>query len=95
MKYPMPQDRYDCSILCDNFREIDGRLIELEENGGGGSGSNITVDSELSLESKNPVQNKVVTAKLTELSNRYTNEQIDEMFGSYVDDIAELVGGVE
>lgn len=26
MKYPQPTDRYNCSILCANFMEIDERL---------------------------------------------------------------------
>lgn len=34
---------------------------------GGGGGSSITVDSELSLSSKNPVQNKVITEALNGL----------------------------
>ena len=55
MKYPQPNDVYDCSILCSNFMEIDetlklhqkgftdmeGRVKYLEEHGlpGGGGGS--------------------------------------------------------
>ena len=30
MKYPKPTDRYDCSVLCQNFEEIEGRLKDLE-----------------------------------------------------------------
>lgn len=37
MKYPKPTDRYSCEVLCENFMEVEERLIELEENGGGGS----------------------------------------------------------
>lgn len=38
-------------------------------NAGGGGGGSVTVDSELSATSENPVQNKVVTEKLNELSD--------------------------
>lgn len=37
---------------------------EFDEEGGGGGGGSITVDSALSTTSKNPVQNKVVTAAI-------------------------------
>lgn len=37
MRYPKPTDRYSCEVICNNFMEIEERLIELEENGGGGS----------------------------------------------------------
>lgn len=30
MKYPKPTDRYDCSVLCGNFEEIEERLSNLE-----------------------------------------------------------------
>ena len=39
MRYPKPTDRYSCEVLCENFMEVDERLKELEENGGGGSGT--------------------------------------------------------
>ena len=42
-------------------------LKEIYDNGGGGGGStSVTVDSELSTTSKNPVQNKVITQALNE-----------------------------
>lgn len=47
--------------------EIDNRVLELANSGGGSGGGSITVDSELSETSENPVQNKVITAKLNEV----------------------------
>ena len=44
-------------------------------------GGKVTVDSALSTESENPVQNKVVTEKLTELSAEVSelSERVDEL----------------
>lgn len=91
MKYPKPTDRYDCSVLCENFEEIDERLLSLELNSGGtgGGGGSITIDTSLSETSANPVQNKVITKQL---KNMYTKTEIDALFGAYVDDIAALIG---
>lgn len=50
------------------FTDMDERLTALEESGGSG-GAGITVDSGLSAESENPVQNKVITGELTSLKN--------------------------
>ena len=41
MRYPKPTDRYSCEVLCENFMEVDERLKELEENGGGGTGGSV------------------------------------------------------
>jgi hypothetical protein len=57
----------------------DGEVTEIPEVSGGGS-SSITVDSELSDTSKNPVQNKVVKQAIDDLSER-------------IDDIGEGSGG--
>ena len=46
---------------------LDDRVIKIEESGGG---TPITVDSELSDTSTNPVQNKVITAKLSNITRR-------------------------
>lgn len=53
----------------------DGEVTEIPEVSGGGSGS-ITVDSELSDTSTNPVQNKVVKQAIDDLS-----ERIDDIGG--------------
>ena len=45
---------------------IDERVIKIEESGG----TPITVDSELSETSTNPVQNKVITKKLSDITRR-------------------------
>ena len=42
MRYPKPTDRYSCEVLCENFMEVDERLKELEENGGGGVSADLT-----------------------------------------------------
>lgn len=41
MKYPKPTDRYNCSVLCDNFEEIEERLSDLEEGGVKGAVSSV------------------------------------------------------
>ena len=46
---------------------LDDRVIKIEESGGG---TPITVDSELSDTSTNPVQNKVITAKINNNTRR-------------------------
>lgn len=43
-------------------------INEVNEHGGGGGGS-VTVDSELSTTSRNPVQNKVITARINGLDS--------------------------
>ena len=48
------------------IKELEGRIDNL--GGGGTGGSTITVDSALSDTSTNPVQNKIINAKFTELS---------------------------
>lgn len=64
-----------------------------------------SVDSELSTESENPVQNKVISKEINNLKESaqqimselliafYTKEQINEMLGTYVEEVASLVGG--
>lgn len=48
-------------------------IQELIDKGGGGGGTTIAVDSALSLTSKNPVQNKVITEALNELQDSVDN----------------------
>ena len=50
------------------INNLDERVSKREESGGGGTP--ITVDSELSDTSTNPVQNKVITAKLSNITRR-------------------------
>ena len=55
------------SIL-DNLAEDENKKLTYKGAAiEGGGGSTITIDSELSLESTNPVQNKVITEKLNEV----------------------------
>lgn len=44
MKYPKPTDRYDCSVLCQNFEEIEARLLELEDENSGSGLPEVTED---------------------------------------------------
>lgn len=62
------------------------QLKKIFENVSGGGGD-ITVDEELSLESTNPVQNRVITAEILNLGNqilnRYTKEETNSLLESY------------
>lgn len=58
----------------DVLEDLDARVTWLEQNGGGGGGAGVTVDSELDAESRNPVQNKVVTAVIEELQEKDTEQ---------------------
>ena len=49
---------------------LDFEEIYIEQVGTGGGG-NITVDSQLSTTSRNPVENKVITSRLTEFYNEF------------------------
>lgn len=52
--------------------------IEQLKKGGGG-GSTITVDSELSTTSTNPVQNKIITENINHLTQRIDDYSIDDI----------------
>ena len=45
---------------------VDAEIAKVGTGGGGGGGASVTVDSELSTTSENPVQNKVITKKVNE-----------------------------
>lgn len=68
------------------INELPEQLKKIFENKGSG-GTEITVDSELSLESTNPVQNKVITAEIMSLGNqilnRYTKAETNSLLESY------------
>lgn len=73
----------------------DGALVRVPKSNV--AGSEVTVDSELSETSTNPVQNKVVTGKFNELSQKlasdyYTQTQIDAMEFITVEDIDTIWG---
>ena len=60
-------------------KKLKDMIDQLATQGGNGGGTgNITVDSELSETSLNPVQNAVITAALKELSNEITASYDDE-----------------
>ena len=60
---PSYNESADISVINQNMDIIDEKMKEIEEAAGGG-GTSVTVDSELSTTSENPVQNKVVTQAL-------------------------------
>lgn len=64
--YELPEDP-----LASRLEKLIQELIN--KGGGGGGGTTITVDSTLSLVSKNPVQNKVITEALNELQKSIDN----------------------
>ena len=92
---------------------IVGDGLSIDETGvlsalGGGGGSTITIDSELSLESTNPVQNKVVTKKLNEvfqsvsdgkskvaaaITDKGVSTAADATFDIMADNIKKIEGG--
>lgn len=57
-----------------NYVRNNGKWSELPS----GEGGTIVVDSELSSESTNPVQNRVVTEKLTELDNKSSYKSVSK-----------------
>lgn len=92
-----------------NIKTINGQSIlgegDIKIEGGGG-GSNITVDTELSTESENPVQNKVITEALdgkvdkieppisTNAKNYvYTRKRFGNKDGSLIEDYLYEVSG--
>ena len=65
------------SVVVDRFVSVGTHIADISVNGEktelyaptGGGGTSVTVDSELSTTSENPVQNKVITQALNEKSN--------------------------
>lgn len=61
------------SDAADRAEKAAERAEQAAGGSGGGGGGNIVVDSELSETSKNPVENKVVTAKFAEVNTTVGN----------------------
>ena len=62
---PSYNESADISVINQNMDIIDEKMKEIDDKAGsGGGGTSVTVDSELSTTSENPVQNKVVTKAL-------------------------------
>lgn len=57
------------------INNLDERVSKVEESGGGGS--SITVDNALSMTSTNPVQNKVITNKLSQIDNNLRRTRLN------------------
>ena len=65
LKKPSYSDTADIGVINSNMDIIDAKMKEIDDKAGsGGGGTSVTVDSELSTTSENPVQNKVVTQAL-------------------------------
>ena len=61
----------EIDILHNSVVDIDNRVKELEKGGGGGA--TITIDSDFSETSENPVQNKVITLEINHISSDITS----------------------
>lgn len=61
----------EIDTLHNSVVDIDNRVKELEKGGGGGT--TITIDSDFSETSKNPVQNKVITLEINNISSDITS----------------------
>ena len=68
---PAYDEDADIAVINKNMDIIDAKMKEIEEAGGG---AQITVDSQLSETSTNPVQNKVINSKIAELNSNLNSE---------------------
>ena len=65
LKKPAYSDTADIGVINSNMDIIDAKMKEIDDKAGsGGGGTSVTIDSELSTTSENPVQNKVITQAL-------------------------------
>ena len=102
MKYPKPTDRYDCSILCENFEEIENRLNQLEKYGGGGGGSSarigeVTLFANAWVGSASPYSQVVSLDDVTENSQVDLTPSVQQLAAFYEKDVTfvtENDGGV-
>lgn len=77
MKYPKPEDKYSCEVLCENFMEIEERLSGLENNshpGGIGGAARI---GEVTLESNAWVGNNNLYSQVVTIEGVTENSQVD------------------
>lgn len=96
MIYPTKDDKYNLDVWCENFREIEGDIRKLKENG------SITVDSELSISSTNPVQNKTVAKRFNDVMFMFANytplqktTEVEAEVSKLSEDIAELTSRMD
>lgn len=87
--------------------DVVNKINEVIDNqGGGGGGGSVTIDTALSHTSTNPVQNKVVTAAISDISatiniDAYldliiagnTSDLPDIIQSSYETDLTDIIGG--
>lgn len=72
-------------VVACNMRSSDVKVMPQKENTGGGG--DITVDSELSLSSENPVQNKVITDALNDKPDTFVvNFTYNDQTSKYTSD---------
>lgn len=65
----------EIDILHNSVVDIDTRVKELEKGGGGGT--TITIDSDFSETSENPLQNKVITLEINHISSDVETAKAD------------------
>ena len=69
---PSYNETADIGVINSNMDIIDAKMKAIENKAGGG-GTSVTVDSELSTTSENPVQNKVITEQVSGLKSDLDN----------------------
>ena len=70
-------------------------INEVNEHGGGGGGGSVTVDSELSTTSRNPVQNKVVTSAVQSKADIQTVSALSDAVNGLDSDVQGLQTAVQ
>ena len=90
MKYSKRKDKYCCDVLNDNFHEIDDRLTDLEENGGGSGGGNSGVyvgsgempeDCNVQIDPSGEIEELVTKAEFDEAISEQNNKKIHKYMG--------------
>ena len=85
---------YDDEVL--TWKQLDERIKKLEENGTGGGAVDVDIGGVEITDGEPTKESTVMTLNPNaDDINIYTAEEIDVMFGSYVTDIANLIGGIE
>ena len=78
LKKPDYNDSADIGVINANMDIIDAKMKEIDDKAGsGGGGASVTVDSELSTTSENPVQNKVITQELSAVNSSFDELKSD------------------
>jgi hypothetical protein len=73
--------------------KVDGDTVQIDEQGRLKAAPAVTVDSELSETSKNPVQNKVIKEELNKIKKRFIPQILDlDEYEGTIGDIVQYVG---